>query len=365
VSGIEVFVRTLVERLQQLGHHAVVITAAAAAWHGAEPDRVGDIPVYRFAESTIKPRLLTHRFQYLQTVERAVRKERLDVVECCDESGLLWSKRFGCPLIVRMHQNGSVRLRMMGLRPEPVGDFFVRRLLRIADLRVGVSDWVARMTLDTVGLNDLDYRVVYNGVDTSVFTPTNTRADADLILYVGQLNDRKGLDTLFAAIPAVMRQHPAARLRCVGANRAESGLPPPSEKYMSMIPSSLRSRVDFAGEVARERMPEEFRRAGLCVFPSRAEGHPIAVLEAMACGAPVVFMRDGVGPEVIADRVDGLLCDTRDPAVLASTMSEALSSPGLRSGLGKRARQKVELKFSLDKTTDENVAMYEEMVRSE
>jgi glycosyltransferase involved in cell wall biosynthesis len=110
-------------------------------------------------------------------------------------------------------------------------------------------------------------------------------------------------------------------------------------------------------------MPDEFRRAGLCVFPSRAEGLGIVVVEAMACGAPVIYMKDGVGPEVVTHGVDGLLCDTRDPDSIACTILQALSSPDLRRSLGARARQKVEAKFSLDKTTSENVRLYEELAK--
>jgi glycosyltransferase involved in cell wall biosynthesis len=365
VSGIEVFVSTLAERLQRLGHHPVVITSADAGWYGTAPDSVSGIPVYRFAESRIRPRLLSHRLQYQYMVERIVRKEKLDLVECCDEGGMLWSKHFACPLVVRMHQNGIVRLRLMG-RPPPflIGDFFERRLLKMADARIGVSDWVARITLETARLKHLDYRVIYNGVDTTLFAPTrDSEDDSELVLFAGQLNDRKGLATLFDAIPAVMLQRPTMRLRCVGANQKKPGFPAPAERYISMIPSPLRSRVDFAGEIPHDRMPEEFRRAGLCVFPSRFEGHPIVVLEAMACGAPVIFMKDGVGPEVITHGIDGLLCDTRDPASLTSAISEALSSPDLRRNLGARARQKVEAKFSLDKAASENVKMYEDVLK--
>ena len=319
--------------------------------------------MYRFAESRIRPRLLSHRLQYQGMVERIVREEKLDLVECCDESGVLLAKRFACPLVVRMHQNSSVRLKLMRRPPSPMGTFFERRLLRMADARVGVSDWVARITLETAGLKYLDYRVIYNGVDTTLFAPARgIESDADLILFAGQLSDRKGLDTLFNAIPTVMLHYPGTRLRCVGANQKKPGHASPAERYIAMIPSPLMSRVDFAGEVTHERMPDEFRHAGLCVFPSRFEGHPVVVLEAMACGAPVIFMKDGVGPEVINHGEDGLLCDTRDPAAIASTIMEALASPSLRLRLGARARQKVEDSFSLDKATDENLHFYEGLV---
>jgi glycosyltransferase involved in cell wall biosynthesis len=362
VVGGEVFVLTLAERLQRLGHYPVVITSATAGWHGPAKDSVRGIPVYRFGPSKIRPHFLSLRLQYRLMVERIVAKEKLDLVECWDERGMLLSKQFACPLVVRMHQNGMVRRRQTGRPPSRIEDFFERRMLRIADVRVGVSEWVAKTTLEIAGLSHLDYRVIYNGVDTAVFAPTSSvEADADLVLFAGQLVDHKGLPTLLEAIQTVMLRRPQTRLRCVGANQKEPGYPSSAERYLSSFPSRLRPRVDFAGAVPPARMPDEFRRAGLCVFPSTSEGLGIVVLEAMACGAPVIYMKDGVGPEVVTHGVDGLLCDTRNPDSLASTILRALSSLDLRRSLGARARQKVEAKFSLDKTTSENVRLYEEL----
>jgi len=359
VGGIEVFVVTLAERLQRLGHHAVVIAPATAGWRGPALDNVRGISVYRFAASEIRPRFLSWRLQCQHMVEQTVRKEKLDLVECCDEGGMLLSKRFARPLVVRMHQNNMVRRRQMGRPPSPIGDFFVRRLLRMADVRVGVSDWVARMTLETAGLNYSDYRVIYNGVDTTLFSPRPAGRNGCLrLLFVGRLAPGKGFPVLLGALPKVVETVPAVRLRCIGSDPLRS-----AERCVSGLPQQARSLVELAGCVAHELMPDEYRGATLFVLPSEREGLPITVLEAMACGVPVIFMRDGVGPEVITHGVDGLLCDTRDPASLANAILEALSSSDLRRSLGARARQKVEARFSLDKATDENVRLYEELVQ--
>jgi len=365
VGGIEVFVLTLAQRLQCLGHNPVVVSGELAGSKCPDKDSIGGVPVYRFALPKQRPHVLSHRLQYQRVVEQVVREEKLDLVEYFDQDGMLLSRRFGCPLVVRLHQNGSVRHVVQGL-PGSMRDpnfFFERRLLMMADALVAVSDWVGKMSLRIAGLEHLGYRVIYNGVDTTMFVPTqDAEVDPGLILFAGQLIDRKGLPTLFEAIQTVMLRHPETRLRCVGANPRVPGYPSPAERYLSSFPSPLRSRVDFVGSITHDRMPDEFRRAGLCVFPSTAEGLGIVVLEAMACGATVIYMKDGVGPEVITHSVDGLLCDTRDPTSLASTILQALSSPDLRRSLGERARQTVLARFSLDKTVPENVSLYEEMI---
>jgi glycosyltransferase involved in cell wall biosynthesis len=365
VGGIEVFVLTLAQRLKCLGHHPVVVSGERAGTDSPGRDCVGGIPVYRFALPKQKPHALTDRLRYQRVVERVVAEEGLDLVEYFDQDGMLLSKRFNCPLVVRLHQNDSVRA-MIQDRPRSLMDtnlFFERNLIRLADALVAVSDWVGKMTLKATRLEHLGYRVIYNGVDTTVFAPAqDSVVDPDLVLFAGQLNDRKGLPTLLEAIQTVMLRRPGTRLRCVGANKKEPGQLSPAEKYLSSFPSRLRPRVDFVGSIAHDRMPDEFRRAGLCVFPSTTEGLGIVVVEAMACGVPVIYMKDGVGPEVITHGVDGLLCDTRSPDSLAGTILQALAAPDRRRSLGERARQTALARFSLGKTVAENVSFYEEMV---
>jgi glycosyltransferase involved in cell wall biosynthesis len=365
VGGVEVFVLTLAQRLQDLGHYPVVVSGELVESNCPERDSIGGIPVYRFALPKQKPHVLTDRLKYQRVVEQVVREEKLDLVEYFDQDGMLLSKRFHCPMVVRLHQNDTVRAAVQGRRRSlrDSNFFFERRLLKMADALVAVSDWVGKMSLSTAGLGRLGYRVIYNGVDTTMFAPARgSEVDPELILFAGQLNDRKGLPTLLEAAQMVMLRRPEARLRCVGANPKVPGGLSPAEKYLSSFSSSLRSRVDFVGSVAHDRMPDEFRRAGLCVFPSRAEGLGIVVVEAMACGAPVVYMQDGVGPEVIKHGVDGLLCDTLNPTALANTILQGLLSPDLRRGLGENARRTALARFSLDKTVPENVLLYEEMI---
>lgn len=364
VGGIQVFILTLAQRLQLLGHYPVVISAEPNETDCRERDDVRGIRVHRFAESQQRPRAFWRRLQHQHVVEQVVRKEKLDLVECSLDGGVLLSKRFGCPLVVRMHSSHMVCPRRKGPRLSAIDGFFERRLLTMADARVGVSNWLARTTLETAGLKHMDYRVIYNGVDTTLFSPGHpARSDHYRLLFVGRLTSGKGFPVLLDALSAVKEIHPTIRLRCIGSAPSQSRHPVQSaERHLSGLLTQMGSLVELAGWVPHEQTPDEYRRATVFVLPSQYEGQGIVVLEAMACGIPVVFMKDGVGPELITHGEDGLLCDTRDPASVASAILEALSSPDLRRSLGERARQKVLERFSLDRTTLENISLYEEMV---
>jgi glycosyltransferase involved in cell wall biosynthesis len=364
-GGIRTFVKTLTERLRHLGHELTVVSQESILDRPARNERVDGVDVFRFRRTAMLPRMLTQRVQLTDAVKRVVRRQNLDVVECYEEAGMVLSSRLGCPLVVRMHTAQMVRRMVNGEPSSSVADFFERRLLRIADALVGVSEWLARTTMALARLPDLPYRVIYNGVDTERFSPAPVGAsDQNLILFAGALIARKGLPVLFEAIPEVMRRFPGVRLRCVGADPHQSGYPArTAERYLSSLPPELRSRVEFAGPIAHERMPAEYQRAGLCVFPSLLEGHPLTVLEAMACGTPTVFTRCGVGPEIMSHGDDGFLSGPGDPRDLAGVICLALERIRTDDSIRVRARRKVESQFSLELAVAANVAMYEEVIR--
>jgi glycosyltransferase involved in cell wall biosynthesis len=358
-------VQTLAERLALLGHESVVVSQESDEAEPLLVDRVRGVKVYRFRRKGLPPRRFTERMHIRHMARLVVRREGLDVFESFADHGLFMTGRLGCPLVVRLHSTEQLCRHMTGEPANRSLDWFERRLLEIADVRVGVSTWLARTIMALAGLPTLPYRVVYNGVDTSRFhvaSPPATRRG--LMLFSGRLTERKGLPALFAAMPEVMLRYPEVALRCVGNDASQPGYPSRlAERYLSTLPLELRSRVEFTGPIRYEQIHEEYQKAELFVLPSLIEGHPLVVLEAMACGVPAVFSREGVGPEVITNDEDGFLCDVRNPQELADTICHALDRCRADPGIRDRARHKVESKFSLTQAVAANVALYEEVIQ--
>jgi glycosyltransferase involved in cell wall biosynthesis len=364
-GGVSVFVRTLSQQLARRGHVPVVISHESSLPSSRFTELVDGIKVHRLRRSRTRPRAVWQRLQIQRAIESVARRERLDLLESYEDQGIVLRRVPGCPLVVRFHTSDTVRRKMKGLPSSLIGEFLERRLLMVADERVGVSEWLARTTMELLRLPGLSCRVIYNGVDAELFAPASAETRIrGLVLFAGALIERKGLPTLLRAIPDVVRRFPEVRLRCVGADPEQPGFPSDlSRQYLAHVPADIRSHVEFAGPVPHMQMPAEYQRAELCVLPSILEGHPLAVLEAMACGTPVVFSRDSVGPEVITDGEDGFLCDVRNPKALADTICHALEHCRADSGIRARARKKVEEEFSLDRATAANVELYESLVK--
>jgi glycosyltransferase involved in cell wall biosynthesis len=108
-----------------------------------------------------------------------------------------------------------------------------------------------------------------------------------------------------------------------------------------MVPANLAERVIFTGRLTRDQVRDWLRRAAVCCFPSHMETFGLAPAEAMSVERPTIYSKDGPGPEVIEDGVDGLLCDPRDPTDIARCISRLLDDPGFAAQLGRTGRRKI------------------------
>lgn len=134
------------------------------------------------------------------------------------------------------------------------------------------------------------------------------------LLFVGNLRSVKGPDFLLEAMADVVRRRPATSLAIVGTGEMESELREAIERL------GLQANVRFEGRVSREDMPGHFRRARMLVVPSRAEGMPVAAVEAQLYGTPVVGTAVGGVPEVVRDGETGAIVPFGDATGFAAAI---------------------------------------------
>jgi len=214
-----------------------------------------------------------------------------------------------------------------------------------------------RQELIAAGVSSEKIVELTNGVETDSIQP---RSDYSLhhpirLLFVGRLHRQKGLDVLLAAFASLVQQHPRLNLRL-----QVLGEGPLRESLMRLaFELEIASRVDWIGQT--DRVMDYFQQADLFVLPSRAEGISNALLEAMACGLPVVASKIPGNVDVVEHGRNGLLFSVDDQASLASALTLLLARADLRERLGRAARQAVESRFSLGFIADRLIALYREL----
>ncbi len=190
---------------------------------------------------------------------------------------------------------------------------------RGADRILAISEFVAREIRATVGGQ---IEVVGGGVDPGLFHPLPSPPKvSSRLVFFGRLVTEKGLWVLLHALEQL---NSAVRLEVVG----EGPLHDEIESFLALSP--LRGRVQLTGYVAQERLRDILIRSGLAVVPSIwQEPLGLVVLEAMACGLPVVSSAVGGIPEMITDGVNGLLVPPGDPDALARAIDRVVGDPSV------------------------------------
>lgn len=195
---------------------------------------------------------------------------------------------------------------------------------RVCAFHLAVSHYARDTIVHFVGESD-KLRVISVGVNADDFTPLpeGHRPDLNRILYVGQLNFTKGLDILLKAMRQLVERRPQLRLTLVGGSFYKHKLLQEQKIRSLSHELGLDECVEFVGEKSPREVAEYMRRSALLVLPSRAESFGAVLVEALACGIPVVASRCG-GPEEIVNEEVGVLVPTENPEALAAGIEHVL-----------------------------------------
>jgi len=213
------------------------------------------------------------------------------------------------------------------------------------------------------------WRVVHNGIDVDYFAPApsgSSRPDfpADLgldgrsvVTVLAALRDFKGIRHAVAAWPAVVARYPDARLLLVGSGPEEPAL------RSQVAAAGLTGSVVFAG--MRSDVPEVLRASDVVLLPSiHGENLPTVLMEAGACGRPVVASDVGGISDIVADGETGLLVPPGSVPGVAAAVLRLLDDPALAARMGAAGRRRVEERFDARRWAGHLREVYEEAVGS-
>lgn len=200
-------------------------------------------------------------------------------------------------------------------------------------------------------------RVIYNGVDPEQFvntgrTLTRSRFDiADhsfLIGFVGQLDRRKGVDTLIRAYIRFSSEHKESTLLLVG----EGGM----EHHYRKMAEACPGRIVFAGYL--DEIDDVMKSIDVLVLPSLWEGFGIVLIEAMAAGKPVITTTASNMPEIVTNDTEGFLIQPGDEGALYEELAKLYQDPKLRKKMGELGRKRVLKQFTLKRMVSETERIF-------
>jgi len=233
--------------------------------------------------------------------------------------------------------------------------------LRQADLLRAISNFTRRQLEARAPQGTPIFQVQFPAwTDIDVFLEASEKGidpNEDTVLYAGVLIYRKGLHVLLQAFNQVASSLPSARLLLVGSPENPSYV----HELKSMVERlGIEEKVEFIDEVSQRELARLMKACRVFVLPSLSEGLGKVILEAMACGKPVVGSNVNGIPEVIKDGQTGFLVPPGDVEALAERLTWMLANPEEAEAMGKRGRACVEKSFSQDSYVKNYASMFKE-----
>jgi len=286
---------------------------------------------------------------------RFMRKEKISLVHAntlYSYCGAIAGRLSGIPVLWHVHEDPRTNLEF-------------RFLIKIAPLLSTKIIVVSRAMKEATGLGEI-CSVVYNGVDLEAFKPQpgdvfRQRFRADVIVcQVGSMEPRKGTEFFVRSAPMVLEKFPGAKFLLQGVS------PPHQRHYLQKMKNlvqklGIEKQVIFIGQVGDIR--EILNSLDVVVLASLREPLGRVLLEAMACGKPVVATRVGGIPEVVEDGITGILVPPADPLALANAIINILSDREMAKKMGMEGRKRVEEEFSIERYVRNIERIYEEILQ--
>jgi glycosyltransferase involved in cell wall biosynthesis len=227
-----------------------------------------------------------------------------------------------------------------------------RRLSHI----ITVSQTACRHIAKTFEISEDKLRVIYNGIDTDIFSPSPkiNRLENRLLVVISRDTAVKGLRYMLEALAILQQKHNLELI--VVAKKTDDST---TQKLISNL--GIKDYVKFIDEIDTAELVNQYRLANIVVIPSIYEGFGLPAAEAMACGVPVVATTAGALPEVVGNA--GILVPPADTKALAEAISALVVSPNKRKQLSEMGRKRVMRMFNWRNTAQRTADVYTEAIK--
>jgi glycosyltransferase involved in cell wall biosynthesis len=324
-------------------------------------ERLDGVPIYRLPVPGPKPLAsLTFTLAALALIKR-LDPDLIHAHELISpaSTAVFAKKLFGKPIVATPHRSGAIG-DVLRLKSRFFGKARLRVLCREVNAFCVISN-VIDNELAAEGVPVQKRISIPNGVDTERFAPLapsqkkalrsrlDLPADTPIVIFVGRLVPEKRVDLLTGIWSSVRETLPRARLLIVGSGPEEVELK-----------QRANDGILFLGSQAD--VTPYLQAADLFVLPSAAEGLSLALLEALACGLPVIATSVGGNPEVIRHLETGWLTPPDDPLALTEAIVTLLEDEMLQSKLRENARPHAVQNYSLVKMADRLVDLYHQVL---
>jgi glycosyltransferase involved in cell wall biosynthesis len=365
-GGVGTVIQTIARGLVKNGYQVSIVGLNYIAKHEIENDKGAQI--IRLKRKNYKPLTWLINFNKINKALKDLHKSHpIDIVEST-ELGLAFIKKIkGIKFLIRMNGGHHFFAEAEQRQINWWKGYQEKRSFKNADHVIGVSQYVVNHTSRYIEFKDKFEGVIYNLANLERFTPSDSsNIIPGRVFFAGSLCEKKGIRQLIKAMPIVIAAEPNAHFVVAGRDTVIRGTQNSYLSYLkTQIDETVKNKITFLGAIDNKKIPEEIKKAQICVYPSHMEAMPLAWLEVLAMGKPFIGSSLGPSPEIIAHNKTGLLCNPFDIEKLASQIIHLLKNPEFANKLGKEALKDIIQRFSYDRIMKQNIDLYKSISGSE
>jgi glycosyltransferase involved in cell wall biosynthesis len=355
IGGLGIVVRQYLERQKRSANDEFIVLSPSPN----ADDHVSTLARLRWKKSGGCPLFSLATNLVLNSL---VRHHRLDVLHVhAGSGGVFLLRKPSCALVVTSHHTYRQEAAYVYKGAARLWKYFMslleRRTYRLADRITCVSKDTADALAEDYGVPRQKMAVIENGIDEAYFdTSDPVQRDPATALFIGRLEERKGVFQLVDAFEQVHRHIPSAKLRLIGRNLVGNRL-----KDVIRV-KGLTEFVDILGFIEEPMRIREMRQATIVVVPSVLEGFGLVAAEAMALGCPVIVTDCPGLRSLVRDGHTGLVVPSEDPAALADAIAKLLQDKALAERLGHEAKTEAAVRFRYERGVVDLRNVYEQAV---
>lgn len=288
--------------------------------------------------------ILTYAWKSYRFAQTLLQEEKYDIIQAfftvpCGLVAWRLHREYGVPYIVSLRGSDvpgySDRFRFLYPFLRPIA----RCIWRGASAVISNSQGLKELALQTSPRQSIS--IIPNGVDTKHFMPKEHELSTasnmiHLTLGASRVTDRKGIAYLIEAVHLLKDEY-VFSLKVIGEGNAKARL------EQMVVEHGLQSQITFVGRVPREETLRYYQEADIFVLPSLNEGMSNAMLEALACGLPIITTRTGGVDELVPEGVNGLLVKQRDAQALSKALRVLAQDVDMRMRMGAASRSLAEM----------------------
>jgi glycosyltransferase involved in cell wall biosynthesis len=299
---------------------------------------------------------------YLNTL---IISEHIDLVEAPDWTGISAFMSFSVPLVIRFHGSDAYFCHLENRKQKLKNYWFEKLAVQKAKAFIAPTTFAGQLSQKIFNIKNKTIQTIHNGLDLDYFQNSNPENfEKKVILYIGTIIRKKGVFELPAIFNLVRQKHLEASLVLIGSDSFD--IATQSQSTWELMQKEFKDndfeKVFYLGEIPYQAVLEHLKKAHVCVFPSFAETLGMVTIEAMAMQKPVVNSNIGWAKEIIVDGESGYLVDPKDHQLFANRINSVFENTDLMIQIGNHARERVEVKFDIEKIATENIAFYKSLI---